>query len=195
MERIEEKAIVLDFLAEGKAVERVQLRKEALAQVIGKNWYTLLEVVPKRDEKGNYKRLDQQEEVYIGKGERDKIHFIKKRIPYEELTALASSELKPTVEKIIAEQEQRFVDFFNNCQAISMRQHQLELLPKIGKKLMWEILDERKKEPFKDFEDIKNRVKNMPNPADIIKERILEEIRAEAKYYIFTAHPLKDENR
>jgi putative nucleotide binding protein len=194
MERIEEKAIVLDYLAEGKAVERAQLRKEAVAQVLGTNWYTLLEIVPKMDEKGGYMKLAQQEEVYIGKGERDKVHFIKKRIFFEDLTALASSELETTVVKLVKEQEKRFIDFFNNCQAISVRQHQLELLPKIGKKLMWEIIDARKT-PFTSFEDIKSRVKNMPNPADIITDRILAEIKAKEKYYIFTAHPPKEDRQ
>ncbi len=194
MERIEENAIVLDYLAEGKAAERAQLRKEAVAQVLGTNWYTLLEIVPKMDEKGGYRKLAQQEEVYIGKGERDKVHFIKKRIMYEELTALASSELETSVQKLVKAQEKRFVDFFNNCQAISVRQHQLELLPKIGKKLMWEIIEARKT-PFVSFEDIKNRVKNMPNPEDIVTDRILAEIKAKEKYYIFTAHPPKEERQ
>jgi len=194
MERIEENAIVLDYLAEGKAAERAQLRKEAVAQVLGTNWYTLLEIVPKMDEKGRYMKLAQQEEVYIGKGERDKVHFIKKRIMYEELTALASSELETSVQKLVKAQEKRFVDFFNNCQAISVRQHQLELLPKIGKKLMWEIIEARKTQ-FTSFEDIKNRVKNMPNPEDIITDRILAEIKAKEKYYIFTAHPPKEERQ
>jgi len=194
MERIEENAIVLDYLAEGKAVERAQLRKEAVAQVLGTNWYTLLEIVPKMDEKGGYMKLAQQEEVYIGKGERDKVHFIKKRIMFEDLTALASSELETTVRKLVKAQEKRFIDFFNNCQAISVRQHQLELLPKIGKKLMWEIIEARKM-PFASFEDIKSRVKNMPNPADIITDRILAEIKAKEKYYIFTAHPPKEDRQ
>ena len=194
MERIEENAIVLDYLAEGKAVERAQLRKEAVAQVLGTNWYTLLEIVPKMDEKGGYMKLAQQEEVYIGKGERDKVHFIKKRIMFEDLTALASSELETTVRKLVKAQEKRFIDFFNNCQAISVRQHQLELLPKIGKKLMWEIIEARKM-PFTSFEDIKSRVKNMPNPEDIITDRILAEIKAKEKYYIFTAHPPKEDRQ
>ena len=195
MERVEENAIVLDFLSSGKATDRSPFKKEPIAQVIGTNFYTLLEVVPKKDEKGEYKQLAQQEEVYIGKEERDKIHFIKKRIKYNELTSLASSELEPIVRKLVEKQEKRFVDFFNNAQSISTRQHQLELLPKIGKKLMWEILEEREKEPFKDFDDIKNRIRSIPSPRDIIVERILEEIKGDTKYYLFTAHPPREQHR
>ena len=37
--------------------------------------------------------------------------------------------------------------------------HMLELLPGVGKKHMWEIIEARKDKPFESFEDIKNRVK------------------------------------
>ena len=40
-------------------------------------------------------------------------------------------------------------EFFNNAPAISTRFHVLELLPGLGKKLMHEILDERRKKPLK----------------------------------------------
>ena len=62
---------------------------------------------------------------------------------------------------------------------------------------MMEILQERKKGPFKTFTDIEGRVKNIPHPREIIVERIMEEVRAESKYYIFTANPPKpkDEER
>jgi putative nucleotide binding protein len=51
---------------------------------------------------------------------------------------------------------------------------------------MWEILEERKKEPFKSFEDIKNRVKLLPNPKELIVKRILMELEGkEDKYRLF----------
>ena len=64
--------------------------------------------------------------------------------------------------------------------------HQLELLPGLGKKHMWEIIDERKFEPFKSFEDIKKRIKLMPDPKKIIINRILKEILGNEKHHIFT---------
>lgn len=208
MERVEEKAMVLDYKVEGHSDSR-SFKKEPFAHVIGKDYFTLLEVVPKRltkedkdaatkegkvppetDEQG-FIKLRIHDEVYIGKEQRDKIHFIKGRIGYDKLTSVAQSEVRGVVEELVDAQEKRFVDFFNTAQAITIRMHQLELLPKLGKKLMMEILQERKKGPFTSFADIEARVKNIPRPREIIVERIMEEIRAESKYYIFTANPPK----
>lgn len=191
MEKIEEDVIILDYMPQGRNVPPYS--KEPIAQVIGKLYFTLLEVVPKKDEAGKYvdlkADLDNNTPVYIGKGERDKIHFIKRRIVFTDLTSVAQAEVPVVVRNIVEADSQRFLDFFNKSQPITMRQHQLELLPKLGKKLMWEILSERNKSPFTGFDDIKNRVKNMPNPEEIILERIMQEIRGETKRYIFTATP------
>ncbi len=202
MERVEEYGIVIDYLREGPVSAAPPFTKIPMAQILGETFFTLLEVVPKKEEKTDaqgikrmeYKALTLGERVYIGKGERDKIHYIKRRIKYGELTNFAASELAPVVQKLVKEQEKRFIEFFNKSDSITTRQHQLELLPKIGKKLMWEILDERRKGPFQSFEDIKTRVKNMPNPESIIVDRILNEIKGESKYYLFTAHPPDEEN-
>jgi len=64
----------------------------------------------------------------------------------------------------------------------------LELIPGIGKKYMWQILDEREKRPFKSFEDLQQRA-NTPNPAKLITKRILEELAGESKYRLFTRVP------
>ena len=63
--------------------------------------------------------------------------------------------------------------------------HSLELLPGLGKKHMWQILEERRGEPFKDFDDLKKRVKLIPDPEKIIIRRILKELEREEKHYIF----------
>ena len=62
--------------------------------------------------------------------------------------------------------------------------HQLELLPGMGKKHMWEIIEARK-EPFKNFDDIKKRIKLMPDPKKLIVKRILAEISGTEKHRIF----------
>ena len=79
----------------------------------------------------------------------------------------------------------KFVDFFNKAQPISTRMHQLELLPGVGKKHMWEILEQRKEKPFESFEDIKKRVKLMPDPEKVIIKRILLETEGKEKHKIF----------
>jgi putative nucleotide binding protein len=63
--------------------------------------------------------------------------------------------------------------------------HQIELLPGVGKKHMWEILDERKEKPFENFEDIKKRVKLMPDPKKAIIKRILKELQGNEKHRLF----------
>ncbi len=66
-----------------------------------------------------------------------------------------------------------------------MRMHQLELLPGLGKKHMWEILEARKEKLFADFEDLRTRVKLLPNPRQVVIKRILSEIEGKEKYQIF----------
>jgi len=91
------------------------------------------------------------------------------------------------LERIVLENEEKFVEFFNKAQPLTTRLHQLELLPGIGKKLMWAILDERKKGDFKNFKDITDRVKGLHHPERLIIHRIEEELKDEhVKYKIFT---------
>ena len=46
--------------------------------------------------------------------------------------------------------------------------HQLELLPGLGKKHMWEIIELRRDKEFESFADLKARVKLMPDPENAI---------------------------
>ncbi len=63
--------------------------------------------------------------------------------------------------------------------------HQLELLPGLGKKHMWQILESRKDKEFESFADIKKRVKLMPDPEKAIIRRIVAEIGGKEKHRIF----------
>jgi len=64
----------------------------------------------------------------------------------------------------------------------------LHLLPGIGKKLMWEILEEREKKPFESFAEISQRIKSIPHPEKMIISRILEELEdPNIKYHLFTS--------
>ncbi len=177
----EEKAIVLDFLPNGYAIDtRPMHMKTAIAQALGKEHFIILELVPK---KGVF--LQPNEEVYMGEGKREKIHHIVGRIPYEKLTQTARISLEQWIEKMIAQHEAKFVEFFNKAAPINTRRHQIELIPGVGKKHMWEILEEREKKPFESFLDIKARVKLMPDPKKALIKRILIEVKGEDKYRIF----------
>ncbi|MCQ8905773.1 MAG: DUF655 domain-containing protein [Methanothermobacter sp.] len=190
---MEEYAIILDYLPLGYMSEGFgTFKKRPVAQALGKDEFTLLELTPRPDVD-----LEIHEEVYIGKGKRDKIARINRRLRHNELTATARVELPYVVEEIIKSNEDRFVKFFNEAGSISTRLHQLELLPGIGKKHMWDILKAREEKPFESFEDIKNRVPMLSDPVKLIVRRVLMELdvegakRGKRKYNIFTRPPQK----
>jgi putative nucleotide binding protein len=181
--RYEEHAYVLDFLPHGRPGARPGYRAGALVQVIGKAYFTLLEAIVKEGVV-----LKSFERVYVGKKSREKITYIIGRIGYDELTTTAKMELAAAIEKIVLNRESWFINFFNTAQAITPRMHALELIPGIGKKYMWQILDERDKRSFKNFEDLQQRA-SMPNPAKLITKRVLEELAGESKHRLFTRAP------
>ena len=182
-EKLEDYAYVLDFLPYGHPDDKRPLhRREPLAQVVGEKYFTLLEVSVKKD-----KNPLVADRVYIGKelDKREVVNRIKRKLRYEDLTATAKSELPYVLEQMVKQQEGRFVEFFNKAEAITTKLHQLELLPGIGKKTMWAIIEERKKEPFKSFDDIAKRVKI--NPEKCIVQRIIYELQnPNTKYKLFT---------
>lgn len=177
----EEYAVILDFLPNGYPFDtRPSHKKTPIAQAIGKEHFTLLELVTKKDI-----FLQPHEDVYIGEGKRDKIHHINGKLTLDRLTATAKNELKYSVQDLVRVNEKIFVDFFNNAQPLTTRMHQLELLPGLGKKHMWEILEVRQEKPFESFDDIKKRVKLMPDPETTIIKRIMEELTGMEKHRVF----------
>jgi putative nucleotide binding protein len=129
--------------------------------------------------------LQPLEEVYTGDGKRDKIHHIYGKINYDTLTQTAKNELDHVVKDLIKDHEKKFIEFFNEAGPINMRRHQIELLPGIGQKHMWELLEQRKEKKFESFEDIRKRVKMLPDPEKVIMRRIISELKGEDKYKIF----------
>jgi len=179
----EETVVVLDFLPNGYAFDkRPSHKKTPIIQALGTKHFSLLELVPK---KGVF--VQPYEELYIGEGKREKIHHIVGKLVLDRLTETAKSELEFVVKDLIKKNEKEFVDFFNTAQSLSMRMHQIELLPGVGKKHMWEIIEARKEKPFDSFEDIKKRVKLMPDPEKSIIKRIIQEILGKEKHRIFTS--------
>jgi putative nucleotide binding protein len=175
-------AVVLDFLPHGRAEDdRPQYEKSPLAYVLTEEEFRLAE-------------LELDADAGIGIGDRiglgDEDAVVRTRdIEYEDLPSGARSEIEYVVEEIVVSNEERFVDFYNDAQPITLRLHQLNLLPGIGKKLRNNILDARDRRPFGSFTDLESRVDGLHNPKDVLVERILEELREDdLKYRTFVRH-------
>ena len=187
----EEYAVVLDYLSRGYVKSDMsKFGGKAIAQAIGTEQFTLLELAPK-----NGVDLEIQDTVYIGKGKRDKIYRVLGRLDYENLTATSRIELEYAIRDIVEQQEDKFVEFFNTAEALSTRLHKLELIPGIGKKYMWEIIEAREEKPFESFEDISKRLPTLADPAGMIVKRVQLELdttnpkKGKNKYNLFTQPP------
>lgn len=181
----EEVARVLDYLPYGRAPDSRSFQKQPLVQSVGETNFVLMEMTPKE---GVVPAAGTR--VYIGSGSRDVIDHVNRRIDYSELSNSAKLELSYEVTSIVLDNEARFVRYFNEAGPITTRMHALELLPGIGKKLMWAVLNERKKGPFKSFADLTERVKGLHNPEKLISKRVEDELMDDRiKYRVFTTMP------
>ncbi|MBN1160169.1 MAG: DUF655 domain-containing protein [Candidatus Diapherotrites archaeon] len=182
----EENALVLDYLPEGRYTD---YKRNPIVQGLGTSRFTLLELIPKAGT--SFVNLEQ---VFVGKGDREKITLVKRVLKPSELTNEAKANLEPAVEKIVDSDISRFLNFYNKAGSLSVRLHQLELLPSIGKKHVQSIVKEREKKPFESFKEISERISLLPNPKRIIIQRIISEINGEEKYYLF-ARPMTPQKR
>jgi len=174
----EEYALILEFLPHGYPLEKKMM---PMAQALGEQNLTLLELVPRRGI-----NLEAGEKVYIGEGKREKIYYILGRLKREKLTEAAKRQLEEFIEKIVKDREMEFVEFFNKSEAINKRIHQIELLPGLGKKHMKEILEKRSEKSFESFEDMRNRIQNLPHPERAIEKRIFQELTNLERFNLFT---------
>lgn len=171
--------IVLDFLPQGRSGDR---KAEPLAQVIGEKFFNLLEVVIK-----DGVAVKPKDRLYIGGDKREKVEYIRSRIDYGQLTNFSKAELESSIQDLIVSDEKRFIEFFNRASPITTRLHSLELLPGIGKKHMWEIIQTRREKPFESFEDLKMRVAMLPDPKKMVVRRIIDELEGKDRYRLFVS--------
>ena len=102
----EEYAVVLDYLSRGYVKSDMsKFGGKAIAQAIGTEQFTLLELAPK-----NGVDLEIQDTVYIGKGKRDKIYRVLGKLDYENLTATSRIELEYAIRDIVEENEDKYVE-------------------------------------------------------------------------------------
>lgn len=173
----EDYAIVLDYLPNGYPLEGKNM---PLAQAVGEKNLTLLELAPRRGVS-----LEIGEKVYIGNEKREKIYYIQGRLKRENLTETAKEQLQEVIKNAVNEREKEYVDFYNNSDAINKRVHQIELLPGMGKRHMQEIIKQRKGSNFESFEDMRERIPNLPDPQKAIEKRIFKELTEMERYNLF----------
>jgi len=176
--KYEEYAYVLDFVSRGKS-RTVRGRDGIIITALGEDRLTVLELlgVPNST-------FEIGERVYIGKEGRTKVLSVLGRLEHNNISASAQSELSGVVEKIVLQNEQRFIDYLNNAQPLTPRIHALELIPGVGKTYMKTMLEEREKKKFTDFKDLQDRV-GLKEPVKQIAKRILEEISGESRMNLF----------
>ena len=189
---MEEYVFILDYLPEGRA-DVSSHHRYPIVYGLGDNQFTLLELVPK-----NNVTLSIGDRIYVGKNpkKREKIKKIKGRVHFDDLTSTAHGELPYVLIDVVKQKESYFVQFFNNAPAISTRFHVLELLPGLGKKMMHDILTERRKQKFTTFKDMVDRIDFLRNPAKLVAKRIeLELSDPNQKYRLFTRPPANQNKR
>ena len=176
--KYEEYAYVLDHVERGKS-STVRGREGIIVTAIGEDRLTILEILGVADS-----TFDVSERIYIGKEGRTKVQSVLGKMSYQKISQTAQSELPGVIEKIVTQNEKRFIDYLNNAQPLTPRIHALELIPGIGKTYMKIMLEEREKTKFESFEDLQNRV-GLKEPIKQITKRIMEEITGEARMNLF----------
>jgi len=173
-------AIVLDYLPHGRSDDdRPQYQKSPVAQVLTADGFGLFELVFADDES-----VSIGDEVSIDPPPSGVERV--RRIDFDALSGGARSELEPVVRELLEADEDRLVEFYNEAGPITLRLHQLNLLPGIGDKLRDDILDARKRQPFESLVDLEERISGLHKPEEIVVERVMEELRDEdVKYKLF----------
>jgi putative nucleotide binding protein len=151
------------------------------AQAVGETQFTLLELKVPADTDltpGDRVTVENKEAIDVNQ-----------RLAYHTLTQPAQERLKETIAAIIADNEQRFIDYYNSAQPIGLGQHQLDFLPEIGEKRRDAIIDERKLGPFEDFTDLETRVDSLHDPQTLLVDRTLTELVEveEARYKLLVS--------
>ena len=189
---MEDYIYVLDYLPKGRG-DLPPHKRYPTVYGVGEGQFTLLELVPKNDANFNV-----GEKIYVGKDakKRKKIAKIKGRVAYKDMTSTAHGEMPFVLLDVVKDNEERFIKFYNEAPAISTRYHVLELLPGLGKKMMHDILTERRKQKFTSFKEMVDRIDFLRDPAKLVAKRIeLELSDPEQKYRLFTRPPATQNKR
>lgn len=175
--------VILDILLHGHPEEdKPSWSKTPIAQVLTFPDFVLYEVKCNRDSEIKIQEKNTYEDFLI----QNKLREVLKKIDYKDLTNTSRALIQPILEKEILNYEEEFLNFFNNSTSITPRMHSLKLLPGIGQKHMWEIIEARNRQKFTTFQDITDRT-SLSHPTKQLAQRIIKELQREGiKYYLFS---------
>ncbi len=174
--------VILDILIHGHLEEdKPSWAKKPIAQVLTFPDFVLYEIKINKNSDLQVQEQKTYEEFLI----EDKVREVLSKIDYNKLTSTSKALILPILETEVLKFEEVFINFFNNSTSITPRMHSLKLLPGIGQKHMWEILETRERQKFVTFQDISDRT-SISTPSKLIAQRIIKELQRDVKYYLFS---------
>jgi len=174
--------VILDLLIHGHPEEdKPSWAKTPIAQVLTFSDFVLYEVKVNK----NSTIEVQEQKTYEEFLNEEKLKEVLKKIDYNDLTSTSKALIQSILENEVIKYEEEFINFFNNSTSITPRMHALKLLPGVGQKHMWEILEARERQKFGTFQDIADRT-SISNPTKLIAQRIIKELQRDVKYYLFS---------
>ncbi len=177
-----EYAVVLDHLPYGRPDDdRPQHQKPEIAYAVGEAEFDLFELTLV-DEGG----VSIGDRIVVAPDADRELVQRYREIEHSDLSRGAEQELEYVIEEIVERHPRRFLDYFNDAQPLTLRLHQLNVLPGIGDKLRDDILESRKREgPFESFEELEERISGLHDAKGTVVDRIMEELTEDVKYRAF----------
>jgi putative nucleotide binding protein len=173
---------VIDFYPQGKSLSRKRFNDyNPLVVVITTNFFQFYDVILSVESK-----FTAGDKLKINPRNKSILHLDK--LNYSQLSNSALNQLPSIVQEIVSAFEDSYVSFINQAHPLTTQMHQLLLLPGVGQKRMWAILEARKKASFSSFNDFSERT-GISDPNTLFSGRILLELENSPKYRLFTKKP------
>ncbi|UYP46654.1 hypothetical protein NEF87_002939 [Candidatus Lokiarchaeum ossiferum] len=181
------------FLRNGTIVYLLDILQHGGVDKAGHSWNPICQVmeVPSFNlyevslNKQKIQELKLQQKIQVTGREDSPLGRPNKKLKYDQLTHASLQTIGLVLEQYVLENEERFIKFINNVGPITIKRHYLEVLPGVGKKLMNEILENRHRKLFENFEELHTRVPGF-KPKEVFVKRIIEELEdEELKHYLF----------
>jgi putative nucleotide binding protein len=178
----ERDVVILDLLLHGHIENtKPSWAKKPIAQVLSLPDFVLYEVELNKDADIKV----QEKDKYGTFLKQNKLGNVLKKIDYNDLTSTSKALIESIILNAVNDFEELFINFYNKSTSITPRMHALKLLPGIGQKHMWEIIEERERKEFESFEEMAERT-SISNPQRQIMLRIIKELERDVKYYLFS---------